>query len=99
MSTPEDVIRAAYARRQHDSKYSFFNTAHRLCVQQREQVLLTELSRHGITDLQEKRVLDVGCGAGWWLLDFIKWGAAPESLNGVDLIPTHIQQAKARLPS
>jgi ubiquinone/menaquinone biosynthesis C-methylase UbiE len=43
-------------------------------------------------------VLDVGCGHGQWLADLIKWGARPENLSGLDLLPERIAAAQVRLP-
>ena len=37
-------------------------------------------------DLSEQRVLDIGCGAGGWLLEFVKWGAKPGNLVGIDAL-------------
>lgn len=50
-------------------------------------------------DLNEKRVLDVGCGSGYGLLQFIQWGASPENLFGVDLLHERIERARASCPS
>ena len=47
----EARIRAAYARRTIDDRYTWFNAAHLFSVQQRERVLLEALKRHGTTSL------------------------------------------------
>ncbi|MCC7009046.1 MAG: class I SAM-dependent methyltransferase [Acidobacteria bacterium] len=91
-------IREAYARRTGESRYSWFNAAHLLAVQERERVLMDLFRRHGIVSLADARVLDVGCGMGTWLRDFVKWGAAPERLTGVDLLPDRIVQARQLCP-
>jgi SAM-dependent methyltransferase len=93
-----DRIRAAYARRQCGDLYSWFNPGHLFMIQGREQRLLTLLNRHGCKQLQTEKILEVGCGKGYWINDFIKWGARPENITGIDLIPEHIAMAKHLCP-
>ncbi|MGB7846866.1 MAG: class I SAM-dependent methyltransferase, partial [Candidatus Acidiferrum sp.] len=49
-------------------------------------------------DLEHERVLDVGCGSGFWLRQFIQWGAKPQNLFGVDLLPERIQVGEDLCP-
>ena len=51
------------------------------------------LARHGRTRLDDSRILEIGCGNGHWLREFVKWGARPENLTGVDLLPERVAQA------
>ena len=77
-----------------------FNPAQMLAVQERERSLLEMLVRFGWSDsLQSARVLEIGCGAGFWLREFLRWGARPENLNGIDLLPERIADAKRLCPS
>lgn len=46
----------------------------------------------------DKDILEVGCGTGYWLREFIKWGAQPENVAGVDLLYDHITEAKHLCP-
>ncbi|MCI0404986.1 MAG: class I SAM-dependent methyltransferase, partial [candidate division Zixibacteria bacterium] len=46
----------------------------------------------------EKKILEVGCGWGSWLLLFLSWGARPENLCGIDLLPERVETARQRLP-
>src|SRR5690242_10075986 len=94
----EERIRLAYARRGPDPRYSWFSRGNLWMVQRRERDVLDALRRNGVSDLSEKIVLDIGCGHGQWLADLIKWGARPENLSGVDLLPERIEAARARLP-
>lgn len=48
--------------------------------------------------LRETAIADIGCGNGQWLLEFLQWGAAPQNLHGIDLIPDRLALARARLP-
>ena len=47
----------------------------------------------GFAQLENKRILEIGCGNGDVLRDFIKWGARPENLFGVELIPERVDEA------
>jgi ubiquinone/menaquinone biosynthesis C-methylase UbiE len=94
----EARIRAAYGRRTNPARYSWFNRAHLLGMQEIERVLLAMLERHGITSLEGLDVLDVGCGTALWLREFVKWGASPERLQGLDLLPDRIDTARRLCP-
>ena len=50
-----------------------------------------------VLDLSNKKILDIGCGWGSWLLLFMGWGAKPENLFGIDLLPERIEMARQRL--
>lgn len=43
-------------------------------------------------DLAHKRVLDVGCGVGFWLIEFARHGAT--DISGVDLSPRSVELAR-----
>jgi len=67
-------------------------------VQERERRMLELLKRYGVVELQTKRILEIGCGTGHWLREFIKWGARPENIFGVDLLPDRIAEARRLCP-
>lgn len=94
----EERIRGAYARRGGASRYSWFNRAHLLAMQEVERTLLAALARHGVTALDQVRLLEVGCGTGVWLREFIKWGLRPEHAVGVDLLADRIAEARRVCP-
>jgi SAM-dependent methyltransferase len=56
------------------------------------------LDRAGLFPPHNIRVLDVGCGMGGWLLEFMLWGADQRLLSGIDLDSERVQRARARLP-
>jgi len=60
--------------------------------------VISLLDRHGISPLNGRRIADIGCGTGNWLLEFIQWGAKPEDLFGIDLNSPRIEQARRRIP-
>ena len=78
---------------EHDSRYSFFTPAYLLMTQERERKLLKLLTERNIT-LANKRILEVGCGKGAWLRDFVRWGARPENICGVDIQPDRVAEAR-----
>ena len=68
-------------------------------AQERERQMLALLKQNGFGALSTKTILEIGCGAGYWLREFIKWGARPENINGVDLLPGSVAEAKQLCPS
>jgi ubiquinone/menaquinone biosynthesis C-methylase UbiE len=76
----------------------FFKAEQIYRLQEQEREVLNLLRRLGRTDVEYQKILDIGCGRGGWLAWFIKWGAKPENLTGVDLIPERIDSARAVLP-
>ena len=44
----------------------------------------------------DSRIVDVGCGAGFWLDEFVRLGAREEQLLGLDLAPGHVRLARER---
>jgi ubiquinone/menaquinone biosynthesis C-methylase UbiE len=91
-------IRAAYAKRNGRSIYSLFEPAQLLAIQERERRLLRLLSARGVTSLESSKILEVGCGTGLWLREFVRWGARPENITGVDLLPERIAEARRLCP-
>src|SRR5919197_345145 len=88
-------IRAAYAKRQGDhARYSWFSPGHVFIVQERERRLLALLRRHGFKSLSAKKILEIGCGTGYWLREFVKWGAKPENITGIDLLADRVAEAE-----
>jgi len=90
-------IRAAYARREHSvpkDRYSLFREENLLShlELQREIVRLLRRSQH--SHLEREQVLDVGCGRGFWLRQFVQWGAKPNNLYGIDLLEERVREGK-----
>ena len=94
-------IREAYARRAErglDERYSLADPANRYLFRRRERSLLALLKRRGLLPLADKRILDVGCGNGEVLRDFLRYGAGPRLIAGVDLLPDRVSAAAVRTP-
>jgi ubiquinone/menaquinone biosynthesis C-methylase UbiE len=95
----EARIRAAYAKRQKDDiRYSYFSMGNLFMMQEREQRLLALLKRNDLAPLHTKKILEVGCGTGYWLREFIKWGARPENITGIDLLVDRVAEARYLCP-
>lgn len=94
-------IRETYARhsfRWQEPQYRGWMPGNLFTAQERERVMLSLLRRHGSFPLTEKRILDVGCGAGKTLLTFLRYGAQPENLFGIDLLEHEIEAARRLAP-
>src|SRR5881296_542069 len=104
MSMPTDDaseqarIRVAYARRGDAWRYDWGNPAYVFAMHDLERRVLGTLTRWAMWPLGNKRILDVGCGTGYWLWRLAAWGAAPRYLAGVDLLRHRIAHAAKHAP-
>jgi ubiquinone/menaquinone biosynthesis C-methylase UbiE len=98
LKAEEDRIRAAYTRRHTDSRYSQFNPGHLFTIQQLERQIIRSLKKHRFASLDKRRILEVGCGTGFWLREFIQWGTRPENIFGIDLLHDRVAEAKQLCP-
>ncbi len=80
-------------------RYTLFDPGNLFIVQQRERLLLKMLRRHGLANLSNAALLEVGCGDGWWLRKFVEYGADPLNLRGVDLLPDRAERARSLSPN
>ena len=78
-------------------RYSLYQGGTLQAIQERERVVLLMLQRT-VGTLADKRILDIGCGAGNTLIPFLLYGAKMEHCFGVDIIEERIETAKQRLP-
>lgn len=95
-------IKEVYDRRKEQvpkNLYSYFNKANLAIIHGRERVMLDLMDKYGMNPLLGKKVLDIGCGKGGTLRNFIQWGAKPENLYGVDLLENRIKDAKSLSPN
>lgn len=102
MSNDQDRLRAEYAEREQrltgSDIYSVFNPANLFMVQQRQRDVLHILRQNGFFPLKGKKILEVGCGGGGVLQEYLTFGATPKCLQGCDLLPMRIRQARQILP-
>ena len=103
-TTSADIIRmrAEYARRaqKHDEayKYSMFNPAALFAYQQRQVWILKILGEYGFYPLSSANILEVGCGSGGVLTEFLRYGVDPAKLHGIEVIGPSVQSARSNLP-
>lgn len=102
---PEDAdlarLQDAYADRARrlagSDRYTPFNPVHLFTLQQRQRAVLKLLRKEGFAPLAGRAVLEVGCGAGCVLHEFLGYGADREGLHGTDLRPAAVMAARACL--
>ena len=78
--------------------YSWFNQANLFAIHQRQRAVLVALKKNGYTDLAGLSVLEMGCGSGGVLAEYLGFGASPEKLHGVDLLLDRLLHAHHLLP-
>lgn len=79
--------------------FSYTDRYHIIRLHDRYWTTLRMLDQHGIHSLENLRILDVGCGDGAQLRQFVQWGAKPENLFGVDLRPEVVETARSLHPN
>ena len=95
-----DRIRNAYQKRTSASLYSMFEPAQMLAVQERERNLLKLLRSLDIAPrLSTAKILEIGCGSGTWIREFLRWGAQPENITGIDVLSERICEARRLSPT
>lgn len=101
MQQEERRIQDVYQRRRCDKSrlYSWFNKGQLFWFQELERALLGLLSEKGIDSFEEKAILDIGCGSGHWIREFLKLGAIPENLTGIDLLDWRVDAARRTCPA
>lgn len=94
----EARIKQAYQKKKPAGYYSWFDPGNLFLVQECEKLLLKRLRQVGREPLAGQRLLEIGCGSGHWLREFIKWGIKPEDITGIDLRPDALARAAALCP-
>jgi len=90
-----DAVRRRYAAREAgDYRYSLLNPAAMAAWQERQRAQAHLFVRLGWRDLAAKRLLEVGCGTGGNLLDFLRLGFEPENIHGIELLPERFAHAR-----
>jgi SAM-dependent methyltransferase len=96
----ETRIQAAYDRRAKAGRsYAWSDEGHLFIVQDIERHMLSALKREQLMPLASRSILEIGCGNGHWLREFIKWGANPANLVGIDLRDDRIALARRLTPN
>ncbi len=96
-----DRIRRAYAARNAAGKgalYAWHHADVQLYAYGLRAATAEILRRDKLAELSDLDILDVGCGAGGWLLTCLRWGAGANRLHGIDLLEDRIARARALMP-
>ncbi|MDZ7831093.1 MAG: class I SAM-dependent methyltransferase [Desulfobacterales bacterium] len=102
MSREIDAVRARYDRRRQlpeSSLYSPLNPSHYLCIQEKERALIRWIKTCGLAPVENRNVLEIGCGGGGNLLQFLKLGFRPENLVGNELLEERSKKAREMMPA
>ncbi len=94
-------IRAEYARRQQvvpDDFYRPSRPANLFLRQSQERALLWALETAGALPLDQRRILEIGCGMGRWLRLLNDFGADRAQLAGIDLDADRLAEATTTVP-
>lgn len=96
----EDRIVHTYEQRDAEALVrGFRNPLELFSSQMRERAVYWALARRGLLPLQDKRIVDFGCGRGARLRDFLRLGATPENLYGVDLLADRLDYCRRLSPN
>ncbi len=95
-------LRTEYERRKHrlagSNIYSLLNLSHLFIIQQRQRALRDLLRKHDI-DFSGKRLLEVGCGGGDVLAEYMAFGLAADQVCAADLIEDRLFVSHTRFPA
>ena len=97
-----DAVRERYARRDSQAaqqRYSLLNESALLPRQEWERAVVRWAKRSGMAPLEPRSLLEVGCGNGANLLEFMRFGFQPENLVGNELLPERSEAARRLLPA
>ena len=94
-------LKQEYARRALDAEkdYSPTHPLQAFILSQRYTALQALLRNHHLQDLSNLRILEIGCGSGGVLSEFIKLGASANNLFGIDLLPDRLRPAHSLIPA
>lgn len=93
-------IKKEYTRRAKEipaDYYSLDNPANLFMISTRKKAV-ESIVKKNVPSLADCRILDVGCGRGDGLADFISWGASENNLCGIEILPDRIERASQRFP-
>lgn len=96
-----DRLRDTYEHRSHSvpaDRYSRTNPGHLFALHEREVTMAAMLRADGLRSLAGLRILDVGCGRGATLRQYLEYEADAPQLWGIDLFPPFVEQARSTSP-
>jgi SAM-dependent methyltransferase len=96
------AIRARYARRRDGHPHAaraILAPEKVLRFQERERAILKLIRSYAQKPLWELKVLEIGCGYGGNLLQFLRWGCSPWNLAANELLEARLDIARQLLPA
>lgn len=98
-----DRLRKEYSKRQSQSdihnRYSLKNPSYRFMLTNRHRSLINLITHQGLTSFEGKKLLEIGCGSGGVLKEFLGLSIIPENLFGIDLLFTRLLEAHNVFPT
>jgi ubiquinone/menaquinone biosynthesis C-methylase UbiE len=95
-------VREVYEQRRRSKimeRYLRTNPGHLYSLHEREATMAALLRSAGLSSLAGLRILDVGCGRGATLRQYIEYEADPHRLWGIELLLAFTQQAHSASPN
>jgi ubiquinone/menaquinone biosynthesis C-methylase UbiE len=102
MTSEIEAIRQRYHRRQQIPEaflYDPLNPSRYMLYQEKRQALIRWINWANLAPVQDKRLLEIGCGNGNNLSLFMSLGFQPENLVGNELIEDYAVNARRLLPT
>jgi SAM-dependent methyltransferase len=101
MTREIEDIRARYSRRKilPESLYDPINPWVYMMAQEKERALIRWIRHTSFPSVKYLRVLEIGCGSGTNLIQFMKLGFLPENLVGNELLEERAAAARRVLPA
>ena len=93
------LVAERYSRRHPGDLYSVLRPEVWLAMQERQRAILRLLCAHTHKRVAELRVLEIGCGSGSNLQEFMRLGFDPANLVGNELLPERFTAARRSLPA
>lgn len=95
LAAEEARVAAVYARRAVPAGETYLDAGQLLILQEQVRATLAALRAAGFARLDGVRLLEVGCGTGRWLREYVQWGADPARVAGVDVLADRVARARA----
>jgi ubiquinone/menaquinone biosynthesis C-methylase UbiE len=93
-----DRVSQAVAKTPKSYEYPWLNRGYMMQFREAEAAVLRHVSKRTGGSLRDRRILDIGCGAGGWIHELILWGAEPELIYGVDALGDRLEEARRKVP-
>ncbi|MFH0911498.1 MAG: oligosaccharide flippase family protein [Planctomycetota bacterium] len=95
----EERIRAVYAKRDEGLRIGFQSLCDLIEGGKRAVAVFRILREQGQWPISDKRIADFGCGTGGRLREFMRLGALPDNLYGMDLSEERIRICRSLFPN